>query len=1407
MPPAPAPVRYAWAVPRRTPRQHASAATRLILSAALGATLVPAGSLLAQQSTMPAIVDSPTAQTLFEDLRMQAPENPVAAAKLARRLLDEYGTRVVRVGREIDELYASVADETERFLLAHDDVLARFRELESRAAERMLEERGARETASRRRLTTAGLRASLRLAEDALRSDRAAESLAELARVDGHPDLSGAPALALRTLEAAALRRLGRDAAAGAARDRVAGIEGVPPESVAAALAAIDHTARGPAPTAGRSPLSVGAIGGEPNEAWREVWALDLDQSLFRRVHGNAMGVRRQQEVDRARADASLMTTIPTVLDGRIFVSEGHRVRAVDVDSRDEIWSREVGSTGVERESGSVGDLSAIAADRDALIVLEGHALLNMRTAASRVWCLDPASGAARWSKEIDACEGRDELSGLFPVGSPLLVADTVVIAARKPTQRLEQVDWLLGLDRRDGSLRWANSIAGSSGSRLSLGRRHAGLATDGAVLVDSTPLGVVACVRPSDGAVVWLRRFPVPLREIRSAAEPWESYTPAIAGDRIVGLTPDEQEIVALDRLTGRTVEARPVGPDTAWASPNYLLSAPAGDGRSIVLGVGSDVVAFDAGDLSKRLWSLSESTRSLEPARVGFGNRSGIRGRVSIAGSSVVVPGVADILLVDLATGTVRGRVPMAHPTNPLLLEDRIVAAGDESLQVIMPPAQAEAMLRKRLAATPDDPSAAIALMELAAATERPAVALDAARMAERALGRTAGFDELRAELLDKLDAFVARHPEQGSAVFEIAGSVATTPILRVRVELARGEHLRSNGRARDAADCWRRLAGDPLLGSQLAGPGLVRRQVRLDAIARIAKLVSRDRELAAATEAEAAVSRSRIGEKPSVEELASLAVAHPRTLSLAEAIAGAVHLGDAAWLPIAQAALGEALLPPARIEAVELIEAEAVRRRGASTAEQGGGSLQNRVAQLALASGIDRGATLRDPASLPSLGPNPVRGIDLRPRLVEESPGSRLHRDHGLVLGLLEGALVRLAGPDLKMQWRLRLDDREPQLQWANGRIVLWQRPLKGDPSALVIDPAEGALIYATPRAAELWPNNGDGAPLAAGGDRPSRIPTLPTTVTPLCDRESLIIVRRNGDIARIGFMEERPTAVTRRGVLEQVFAENLLDGTLVVAGRRSSGDGSSPVVVLLDSKTLATRLEFEPVSSTDLKWIVTTPLGEVILGTRTAIERWAPTPTGALAPAMVALTPESADSILPVLLGSSILTLDVEGKPTLTPVFEGEQRPLLLGRPDDAQVVRSIEPLPGGLLIQSEDRLHLFSQAGERIGTDSCSREAQVALAVPTRGDLLKVFGLQSIPEEGRVRTQLSCVVERLAPSLGLRIRGQPFEVPGGEASVSRALAIDGWLLLSHSQGTMAVAMPLEQDQGKSDAGTP
>ena len=108
--------------------------------------------------------------------------------------------------------------------------------------------------------------------------------------------------------------------------------------------------------------------------------------------------------------------------------------------------------------------------------------------------------------------------------------------------------------------------------------------------------------------------------------------------------------------------------------------------------------------------------------------------------------------------------------------------------------------------------------------------------------------------------------------------------------------------------------------------------------------------------------------------------------------------------------------------------------------------------------------------------------------------------------------------------------------------------------------------------------------------------------------------------------------------------------------------------------------------------------------------------------------------------------------------------------------------------------AEDRFVLLGPSGEAIGVDSNSREANFAFAVPVEGALLQFVPLQPEGEQARIRYQAGCVIERLSPAHGLKIDGPAFEVSVRDSRIQRVLAGDGWLLLTNSNGTMAVSMP-------------
>ena len=1401
----------------------------LSVSGAVGLVAVCGGLLvdapaLARQSVLPAIADSPTAQSLFEDALAQAKANPVEAARLARRLLDEYGNRVLRVGEEQDGTFRSVGDEAERFLQANPDVLARFRESESRAAETMLATEGAATTAARRRLTRAGLKATLEVAEELLLADRASEALAEVERIRSHPDLAGAEAVAEAWIAASAAARTGRDDVRALAAARLEALVAKGEAGANAALISARGVARSPSSSAARSPLEPAASSQLPAADWQQVWSLELDRTLFRRLFDPSMMRANPRAEEAARLEGTYLVTVPVVQGGVAYVNEGSYVRAVDIDSRDEVWARALGFGGIERDGGMVADIGGLAVDRGALVTYEGNATSSRRAASSRVWCLEPAHGGIRWTVDLDGIDEREELAGLFPVGTPLLRGETVVVLARKPTQRLEQVDWLLGLDREDGSLRWATTLAGASSARGVFGRRQAGMTVDGDAVVVTSPLGVIARVRVDDGTIQWLRRSPVPLAEARSTPQAWEYGGPVVAGDRVITLSPDEREVLALDRTTGRLLEARPVGPGTAWGATRYLIGSTLADGTPLVLGVGGDIVAFDARDLAKRRWMLSETLASMVPPRAGMGNRLGIRGRVSLAGDRLLVSGVEDYLVLGALDGAVQARISGQTPANAVMLDDRIVAVGDDALRVLMPAGRAEEILRARLAASTNDPAAAAALVDLAVRTGRWEVALEAARAARDGLLRANGSASLRQEVIEKAILIARSHPSSGEVAFELAQSLADTPDFRVRVALARGEYLRSEGQAARAAEIWLQIASDPELRDTMIADEGAQRSVRLDAIRRLGTLASRDVDLAAALEqsastalealrTEALRAKSTVEAQPESDRRTALVrftMSHPRTAAAVDAVIDAARLGaDRAAMTALSAVLEECLIPPARADLVERCRTALDERLAGTQFADASPRIARRIAELLVASGTSEAALVDTSAVFPTVGPEPGAGIELRGQIPVIDGDALLDRDHSILLGLMEGSLVRLDNSNLSTRWRLRLDDRDPRILWCNGRIAVFQRPFAGAEAVTLIDPEQGTVVWSTPRTSAIWTE--EPPPVEQQDRLPNGLPMLASEVLVGCDGASIVLVRRDGRLARFGMADAVPDVRIARSKLARVQTFKLHGGLIVLVGRLGGNPGGNPggntggsdlpdsVVAVHDPRTLEQIAEFKTISSAPVRWAFATALGEVFVGTDAAIERWAIDAEGTPRAVLVTTNSQTGATSSPMLVGANLLFATANDIPAVLPLFGGETR--ILDIPDAGNVNRSLRgmiPVPEGVLVHFTDRLLLVGPTGEVRGADSAPRTRNSNFALPVTAGVLRCESsvLVGAPDEPGARgVDSGVIVQSLSPRHGLRVEGQPFAFRTGVESIGRAVAADGWLLFSAKSRMIGIPMPV------------
>jgi len=309
---------------------------------------------------------------------------------------------------------------------------------------------------------------------------------------------------------------------------------------------------------------------------------------------------------------------------------------------------------------------------------------------------------------------------------------------------------------------------------------------------------------------------------------------------------------------------------------------------------------------------------------------------------------------------------------------------------------------------------------------------------------------------------------------------------------------------------------------------------------------------------------------------------------------------------------------------------------------------------------------------------------------------------------------------------------------------------------------------------------------------------------------CDGESLVLVQHgHGDLARIGVMDEQPKPLLARKVLDQIGCESIQDGYLTVGGSESTPNEIRAVVRVFDAKTLEPKFRIEPVTASPVKWAFTTALGEVFIGTHAGIERWVVGPRGEMQPTFAATVTECRETepSRVRLLGANIFCMDGWHHPTIAPIFAGAPKNYEFPDKAESRELRDVFPVAGGLLLHADDRFVLLGPTGETIGMDANARSANLAFALPVEGALLQLAALNPEMDAGNIRGGIRCVVDRLLPMKGLRNDGGAFEFVTRDSRVGRALAVDGWLLFSTAQGTIAISMPADgtpREPAKDDA---
>ena len=1386
------------------------------LAVAVGAWTV-AASAWAQERATVAVDDSPTAIQLLAQASDQAASNPAESARLVRQVLAEFGRKLVPVSDDPDR-FVDARAVAEAILLANPEVLRRWRALESAEAQRQLGMGDAAAAAEQRGLTSGGLDAQLMRADDALVHARFRNALALVDSVASHPDLAGDALERALRIEALAAWGSGQQARAKAAAARLdpAASPGVQTlvELVASAPPAAPAEVNDPL-----SPQPFGDVAGAPIRLWHE----SLDQSLKRRVQADADQRQRTPILPQAQLESGrFLVSVPALARGLVIVNEGHRLQALGVFTREPVWSVLMMSPGTPRD-GQVGDLSVPVVCGDRVLAVSGHSSGGdrdggiEREGGGRLICISIDDGRRLWEFQ-PRWHARSGLEGTFIVGSPAVIEDTVALLLRRVSARQETISFAAGISLLDGSIRWIAPLGATPGIRVTSSAIRpcaTPVALDSSFVVH-TGAGVTARISCVDGRIMWLRRDQVPIRDARWDLEPWQMQRPAVCGQRILLIDPDQQHVQVLDAADGRQLSLIPIGSGTAWRSTRWLLASEDG---AHVLGIGDEVVCFASADLRAPRWA----TGGAQAAPRGTTAATEVVGRVQVGTladgrGAVAIPFAGRVSVRALDDGSEVAAFESGAPSNPSLREGIGSVATEDALSMFVDSVRTEQFLGT--AAQAGDPAAIAGLLELAIASSRTDLARGASRMASEWLPRAeAAADADGNELADRIAALLVDvactgllDPQESTELFERVIAREGDPSRRAQALLVQGDWFERAGRVGAAVAVWRRVLADPVLAHSWLQPAVDDSVFVRAGVAACDRLAALDRARAgngaravdirppapgsdarALAEYARATACSRESAEAWLAASESSAAAGDRVRAAAAAsmaVDEAIMLGD---VPVLGAVLDRALgvlsreaLPDT---AVRLVDRAVISGMDAPLASFKGEPASRVRAQMPSAS-LVRG----EPRVAAPRGSRPVQPLRGEPTAMTER--ARLSRPTDRLWLTERGGLVCISADSLQPLWRTPLVGQSPTIvQHAAAGTVIWEQ----------VDADRSSLSLIDDAGAPRWSLTDVDALL--DGDVPERAP-IPDPA-PRFGRESslrlagifpgpadIVLVRADGAVCAVDAAEGKQVWRSK-DVVSEILDADADDAVVVIAGIPAAGDGTSRAIALDRASGRPVAVLADP-DIGSVRWVRIVGPGQVAIGHDAGTSRWnlmdervcwiRDDPAG--------LRSSGIDGVAGTFL------LHAEGRaPQAVRWRNGSGDPgafaMLTERTRLPAEWREFTRSGDVIVAGDEQGAGLFTPEGAQLGATVSVPGRSLHAATPVGAGLVVTEQAGRVDPAagfgGRVRSRLR--LQLLGWSDGLRMLGAPvaFDVPA--QAFGTPIAIDGWIVVpAGKDSSYAVPIP-------------
>lgn len=1363
--------------------------------------------------------DSPRAWELFRLAGQQAEDNLGEAVRLYQELLDDYALKLLPVNESSADHFVAVRERVLAELKSNEQLLERYRSIETPLARRLLESERPARVAMTRPWTEPGLEALLRLGQEDLESARFHACLGRLSEAAGHPDLTGSRAAHCWLMIGLAAHYIGDTHRLSLARAQLEDLGTVASE-LSGQLDRLVSQSTAPPSRRGTWLLNRARVA-ELNELVAQpIWSVALKGTASsRRLGDPALADERAgRPVQQMRRSGSLLTAAATVTESAVYVNDGRTIRAVDRFTGRPLWPPYVDRpdpAASDKVLRQVADLNFVAVREPLLITLTGHAYADTTASERTVVCLDTSTGRLRWAVRIDRLEGPDELEGLVPHGAPVIGEQMVFVAARKVSKQLLTSSYVVALDLTDGRLRWARHVASSGGIRTRVARPFSTIVYHHGDVVFATAIGAIARIDATTGQTRWLRRYNPPLSPLLpQERSPWEISGAVVTSRGVIALRPDHERVLVLDWVRGDETDSISATGRDAWNAPKYLLA----DG-DFIYAIGSQIRAFRLDQLDRPLWRFPAPDAAGEE-RVSYeADRLEIRGRVQLAERALVVPTTEGLFVVDGATGDVQHHLGLPMAGNPLAAGPQLILAGSDTLAAYMPFDRAEQMLRQQIAAAPANPGPALALMRLGVQVGDLSLALGVAEQVIGALDVAPTDPALRHarqelfEILLEIDRRnLAATIEQGEALHALIGVVASDPRQRVEQLLAYGDWLSGRALAR-AVEAYQTILSTPVLADAARNKaGSVRSGASWSAD-RLAVLVARHGAGVYQPQADFARRRLDLLKKDTV-------VLPGRFVALA---------GE---FPFAEPAVEAAAIAARRYAA----EGDLRRAAAALTTlyrlapgKERAVSLLGELGSLLIEGGWDEHAWTVERFVFETYGELNVTRLLKRPRGPERPAvipiGTKAQRLPGTLLPLGSGVrsvpsdrvllkdgsrISLVSGAQLRPLWTVDLDvvGMTSVLRFDADGLLLWVASPGDGPRALMLDPQKnGEQRWISPTFAELAGALPRPRPPRAGVRLEQGPGFDPKETIPLVGRTALVMVRRSGEVLALDLTDGKTILWHRRQpLLEIVHLAQIHDVGLVLGGFLKPRDRNElvPALIMLDPVTGRTIQEIAPLGS-GVKWMTIGPLGALVYGTDEAIE--------------------SIDLLSGRKLWSNVSSAGRQTKrgwlagghlvvetPTARPAER--RNPLRAVRMVDGSISNAFD-LPadgqfnrmgpkevlidkGRIFALYGRRVVRFHTSGAVLGADMISDQHDFRWLFATGDRLLVVSRFKSEPVivPGQAGRRHQHTYRLYALSENCKLLGEAFQLPPLAASLQRAAVIEGWLLLSTTKSTIAVPLPTD-----------